>query len=74
MVTRNHFALNGPLRSKQNDYGQKTDFLGTFLRMKDFALPVAFIKMLHPKKPASVVFLRNTYVDGIEWLRVTITF
>ena len=30
--------------------------------------------MLHPKKPASVVFLRNTYVGEIEWLRVTITF
>ena len=30
--------------------------------------------MLHPKKPASVAFFRNTYVGETEWLRVTITF
>ena len=41
--------------------------------MKDFALWVDFIQMLHHKKPASVVFLRKSYVGEIEWLRVTIT-
>ena len=30
--------------------------------------------MSHPKKPTSVSFVRNAYIDEIAWLRVTITF
>ena len=66
LVARNNYAQRVMIPVKKL-------FWGKFLRMKDFAFWVAFIQMLHLKKPTSVAFFRNTYIDEIEWLRVTIT-
>ena len=67
MVTRNHYAQSEMITVKKLFFGEN-------FANEAFVLWIDFIEMLHPKEPASVVFLRNTFVDEIEWLHVIITF